>query len=159
MKVPQEKSGEKLWPNSIQWRRCSSFWVWQNKTMSFLTLFSFAARGSSWCLYMQRSESWKWRISARSCSASQASSSTCSYVKASSSNTRSCSNQTLSERSFIAGVLKRLFRRQAQTAVFVSNQERKAAMDHSHVSIGSTRRHWASQRECGSVNCVVLSFF
>lgn len=43
--------------------------------------------------------------------------------------------------------------RKGQPAVFVSNKERKAAMDHSHVSIWSTRRHWASQRQCGSVNC------
>lgn len=43
----------------------------------------------------------------------------------------------------------------APTVGFVSNQERKAAMDHSHVSIWSTRRHWTSQRECGSVNCFV----
>lgn len=46
----------------------------------------------------------------------------------------------------------------ALTAVFVSNQERKAAMDHSHVSVWSTRGHGASQRECGSVNCFFFFF-
>lgn len=42
---------------------------------------------------------------------------------------------------------------EALTAVFVSNKEWEAAVDHGHVSIWSTWRHWASQRECGSVNC------
>lgn len=47
------------------------------------------------------------------------------------------------------------------TAVFVSNQKREAAVDHGHVSIWSTWRYWASQRECGSVDCFfgLLLFF
>lgn len=44
----------------------------------------------------------------------------------------------------------------ALTGVFVSNQERKATMDYSHVSLWSIWRHRASQRECGSVNCFVF---
>lgn len=67
-----------------------------------LTPSCSAAHGSSWCLSMPGSESWKWRISARSFRASQASSSTCSCVKASSSNTRSCSSPTRSESRVVA---------------------------------------------------------
>lgn len=49
--------------------------------------------------------------------------------------------------------------RKAPTVAFVFNQEREAAMDHGHVSIRSTWRHWASQRECGSVNSFLFGFF